>query len=780
MKKNKFYTIVILIMPLLLFAVFFLGNVSRDKAINGGIDCVEALVRIDELTGDAYEGRQMGTPGGEKASEYIKNALREQGIQSLEGEGYGISFDATTAIVESAEFKIEDMGAGFADTLEIYKDYNPVTKGLGGSIDYAGQILLAVGPIEYIPGHMLAGRVVAARTSNLTHEAKIHVLRSGGQGILYYDDSKTGGFEIERKSIDASGKSIESIFTARITGEVYDKLIDGAEDGVFDGAEIRVKIGFPYIAGENIIACIPAPKSDEYLIIATGYDGYGAYGETGHVPGAIDNASGISGLLELSEKLSKSNMTPSKNLVFMFLDGEKTGAAGMNEYIKNPLFPLEKTELIFLENLGWKNSDKTSIAYDAGSNSSENLAERIIQDYEKTGLEAFIEDAYLEGSPKALSDAGVPAVMLAGASREELKVIAGTPKDNSGQWDENVFTENLSVCLDFVEADCYDMPYSGYVDMGAAMFGLILMALLYVSYAFHTLHRRHPGACFGSKSISGLYFSTPRILAEGLSSFVMLALATIALTAFAVNLHLLDLHSFHGASERLYSFIKNIKIEEFNNLFNEGLALSVGLVSASAAIAFTAGLFAGMHQGTMRIGKSEGRGILPIMVLSLPQAFIALGLLYVSTIYMRVYMADGGVSILGLETLIFPVISMTIVPFVWFYGEVSSMAQGEMVKDYVLLARARGFTRANISRHVFKGLFISSVKRIPELMAIVLSNLIVGEYIFGLPGITNRLLVEIKSPETAFSAMLLIGVVYIVSVLLSKALVALLNPKGGY
>jgi peptide/nickel transport system permease protein len=168
------------------------------------------------------------------------------------------------------------------------------------------------------------------------------------------------------------------------------------------------------------------------------------------------------------------------------------------------------------------------------------------------------------------------------------------------------------------------------------------------------------------------------------------------------------------------------------------------------------------------------------MVLSLPQAFIALGLLYVSTIYMRGPMADGGASILGFETFTFSVISMTIIPFVWFYGEVSSMAQGEMVKDYVLLARARGFTRANISRHVFKGLFISSAKRIPELMAIVLSNLIVVEYIFGLPGISNRLLVEMKSPETVFSAMLLIGAVYIVSVLLSKALVALLNPKGGY
>jgi ABC-type dipeptide/oligopeptide/nickel transport system permease component len=780
LKKNKFYTMVILLMPLLLFAVFFYSNASKGKAINGGIDEVEALVHIEELTGAAYEGRQIGTPGGEKASEYIKNALREQDIRSAGGDGYGSPFDATTAIIESAEFKLEDMGAGFSDTLEIYKDYNPVTKGLGGSIDYAGEILLADGSIEDIPGYMLAGRVVAARTSNLTYEAKIHVLRSGGKGILYYDDGKIDEFEIERKSVDASGKCIESIFAARITGEVYGKLIDGAEEGVFGGAKIRVKIGFPYVAGENIIAYIPARVSDECLIIATGYDGYGTYGETGHVPGAIDNASGISGLLELSGKLSESNMIPRKNIVFMFLDGEKSGAAGMNEYIKNPLFPLEKTEFIFLGSLGWKNSGKTRVAFDAGSNLSENLAEKIIQAHENAGLEALAEDAYLDGSPKVLSEAGVPTVRIGSASREELNGISGTPKDNAGQWDKNVFIENLSVCLDFAEADCYDIPYSGHLDMEAAMFGLILIALLYISFAFYTLHRRHYGARLGSKSIGSLYFSTPRMLAEGLSSFAMLALVVIAVTAFAANVHLLNLRSFHGTSERMYSFIKNVRIEDFNNLFDKSFALSIGISTAAAAIAFTMGLLAGMHHGTAREEKSDGKGILPLMVLSVPQAFIALALLYISTIYIVVDMADGGALVLGFETLTLPIISMTIVPLLWLSGEVSRLAATEMHKDYVLLAKARGFTTTSISRHIFKGVFINSLKRIPKLMVIVLSNLIVVEYIFGLPGIMNRLLVEINNPKTVFSAMILIGAVYIVSVLLSKALAALLNPKGGY
>jgi ABC-type dipeptide/oligopeptide/nickel transport system permease component len=123
---------------------------------------------------------------------------------------------------------------------------------------------------------------------------------------------------------------------------------------------------------------------------------------------------------------------------------------------------------------------------------------------------------------------------------------------------------------------------------------------------------------------------------------------------------------------------------------------------------------------------------------------------------------------------------MTIVPLLWLSGEVSRLAATEMHKDYVLLAKARGFTTTSISRHIFKGVFINSLKRIPKLMVIVLSNLIVVEYIFGLPGIMNRLLVEINNPKTVFSAMILIGAVYIVSVLLSKALAALLNPKGGY
>jgi Zn-dependent M28 family amino/carboxypeptidase len=60
-------------------------------------------------------------------------------------------------------------------------------------------------------------------------------------------------------------------------------------------------------------------------------------------PGADDNASGTSALLEIAKAFAASPQPPRRTLVFAFWTGEEEGHLGSEYYVGRPLWPLERT-----------------------------------------------------------------------------------------------------------------------------------------------------------------------------------------------------------------------------------------------------------------------------------------------------------------------------------------------------------------------------------------------------------------------------------------------------
>jgi hypothetical protein len=58
--------------------------------------------------------------------------------------------------------------------------------------------------------------------------------------------------------------------------------------------------------------------------------------------GADDNASGVAGLLELSERLA--NSTPLKSMLFAAFSGEEKGLWGSNQFCKTPTVALDSID----------------------------------------------------------------------------------------------------------------------------------------------------------------------------------------------------------------------------------------------------------------------------------------------------------------------------------------------------------------------------------------------------------------------------------------------------
>jgi hypothetical protein len=96
----------------------------------------------------------------------------------------------------------------------------------------------------------------------------------------------------------------------------------------------------------NVLALLEgsdAALKQEVVLIGGHYDhvGYGtprnSYGPTGYIHnGADDNASGVSGLLEVAQALCQLPTRPRRTIVFAFWDGEEKGLLGSKHWVASP------------------------------------------------------------------------------------------------------------------------------------------------------------------------------------------------------------------------------------------------------------------------------------------------------------------------------------------------------------------------------------------------------------------------------------------------------------
>ena len=104
----------------------------------------------------------------------------------------------------------------------------------------------------------------------------------------------------------------------------------------------------PNFKCQNLCGYIKGKQQpDSFIVFTAHYDHLGAMGKQAFFPGANDNASGVSVLLNLMKYYKKN---PSKySVAFIFFSGEEAGLLGSKYYSEHPLFPLSSIK--FLTNM---------------------------------------------------------------------------------------------------------------------------------------------------------------------------------------------------------------------------------------------------------------------------------------------------------------------------------------------------------------------------------------------------------------------------------------------
>ncbi|MBI9038783.1 MAG: M20/M25/M40 family metallo-hydrolase [Bacteroidales bacterium] len=350
------------------------------------ITIAELKEHITYLASDSIKGRKPGTPEGLLSAEYIKNSFTETGLKPLADDGFQY-FEIVTNVNlgDNNSLKIGDYSAkpdedyipySFSSNGKLFSQV--VFAGYGfdididslkwndyENIDVNGKwVMLLRGDPEPDNPDSKFYDFAKARDKVLTAKDK------GAAGVLlvsgirfdetdklvalYYDKTKSGSgipvLNIKRniadKILEKNKKTVEQIENEII--ENKKPLSFAVPFEVLSETEIIQQ----KVRTQNVIAVLEGNDpilKDEFIIIGGHYDhlGMGGYGSGSRMPdtiavhnGADDNASGVSGILEIAEKLAAKNNNK-RSIIFMAFGGEEMGLLGSKYFVNNPLIELK-------------------------------------------------------------------------------------------------------------------------------------------------------------------------------------------------------------------------------------------------------------------------------------------------------------------------------------------------------------------------------------------------------------------------------------------------------
>ncbi|MBL7918893.1 MAG: M28 family peptidase [Bacteroidia bacterium] len=149
-------------------------------------------------------------------------------------------------------------------------------------------------------------------------------------------------------SIKIKKKLTYSVATNSVAGCTIELLQTSAPTDIKNmDVTIESKVLTKFI-NKNICAFIPGKiNNDTMMVFSSHYDHLGGMGKATYFPGANDNASGVSMLLNLVKYYQKN--PPKYKTIFIFFAGEEAGLLGSHYFVESKVMDL--TKIKFLVNL---------------------------------------------------------------------------------------------------------------------------------------------------------------------------------------------------------------------------------------------------------------------------------------------------------------------------------------------------------------------------------------------------------------------------------------------
>ncbi len=139
-----------------------------------------------------------------------------------------------------------------------------------------------------------------------------------------------------------------------LVGRNLDDLVKSAQTRDFKPVDLKLKLSlnmrvkFRELVSQNVIGILPGGDEklkNEFVVITSHHDHLGigkpVKGDSIY-NGALDNASGVSGLLSIAKAFSELKVKPRRSVMFIALTAEEAGLLGSKYFAQNPTVPPNK------------------------------------------------------------------------------------------------------------------------------------------------------------------------------------------------------------------------------------------------------------------------------------------------------------------------------------------------------------------------------------------------------------------------------------------------------
>ena len=331
------------------------------------IDAARFETIVKTLSSDAFEGRAPGTPGGVKTEDYIAAQMAAIGLAPAgEGGTYFQTVPMRESRLASGSLVVGDFAITDAKLWTFGTDVNItaplVFAGYGDDADVHG----AIAAVYMGSPRQIGGKPVGSAEHAVMADivARMRVLKTRGAlaVIAIYDPVRAEGQTYEQWLPTAAGPELSwspdvpALPRVTISEAAFDRVIGGGAHAIWEqldrGERPKVTIAktatlvthadVREIRPRNVLGMIRG-ATDEVVVYSAHHDHLGI-----GVPvkgdaiynGALDNASGVAGILEIARAFRATK--PRRSILFLATTGEEKGMVGSDYFAAHPTVPIDK------------------------------------------------------------------------------------------------------------------------------------------------------------------------------------------------------------------------------------------------------------------------------------------------------------------------------------------------------------------------------------------------------------------------------------------------------
>lgn len=434
------------------------------------------LSGIAALSHDSMEGRAPGTPGEDRTVAYLERVFAAAGLRPGNPDGTWVQTVPLVGFTAQPEARLNVRGRQIslsfpADYVAVSRHFQPevtvdnsdlVFVGYGvvapeygwddyKDVDVRGKTIVMLINDPPVPAgdgldpNMFRGEAMTYY-GRWTYKYEIASEKGAAGAIIVHETGPAGypwevvsgswgreNFDIRSPNADPNRVRIEAWITepkARelfaAAGQDFDALKEQARTKEFrpvdlsGTASFRLRNTIREVQSRNVVGRLEGSDPDlrdEYVIYTAHWDHLGrdtsAEGDQIY-NGALDNASGTAGMVEIAKAFNALPTAPRRSILFLAVTAEEQGLLGAKYYAENPLYPLTHTVAnINIDGLNqWGRTEDVVIVGRGNSTLEDKLAEvvgdqRILADDPEPEKGFYYRSDHFEFAKQ-----GVPALYL--------------------------------------------------------------------------------------------------------------------------------------------------------------------------------------------------------------------------------------------------------------------------------------------------------------------------------------------------------------------------------